>query len=185
MSIYLPVSIGEALDKLTILDIKLSVNPDNSNIKLEHDLLKQELQEYITNNFVLYENLKKVNKDIWDLMDILRDSKSITDIEYTRVCKKTIELNDVRFRIKKKINNLNNSRIKEEKCYQVTCIEIVVNQDQDLDKIKEFIDNKSIYYDLTNVIIDNQDKLQEYYKLDPTIVFNQELDYPDKTRVYL
>jgi hypothetical protein len=184
MSVYLPVSIGEALDKLTILDIKLSVNPDNQNIKLEYDLLKSELQEYITNNLVLYENLKKVNKEIWDYMDILRDLKNTSDQEYNRICRLTIELNDVRFRIKKKINNLTNSIIKEEKCYQVTCLEIIIKDEHDLNKITDFIDNKSLYYDLTNVICrDGEQDLRDYYKLDPTIVFNQNIQ--NKTQIYL
>jgi len=62
--------------------------------------------------------LKKTNLHIWDLMDLLRDGVNISDVEYTKLCKDTILANDVRFRIKNKINILSNSHIKEQKGYR-------------------------------------------------------------------
>lgn len=116
----LPVSIGEALDKLTILDIKLDRIQDSrrDNVKIEYDILYEKLKEQIDKNQKYYNMLKKTNSYIWDLMDLLRDGKNICDVEYTKLCKDTIIANDVRFRIKNKINILSNSHIKEQKGYK-------------------------------------------------------------------
>jgi len=116
----LPVSIGEALDKLTILDIKLDKIQDSrrDNVKIEYDILYEKLKEYIGKNKKYYNMLKKTNLYIWDLMDLLRDGVNISDIDYTKLCKDTIIANDVRFRIKNKINILSNSHIKEQKGYK-------------------------------------------------------------------
>ena len=118
--LYLPVSVGEALDKLTILDIKLDRIQDSrrNNVKIEYDILYEKLKEYIDKNQKYYEILKKTNLYIWNLMDLLRDSVNIDDVEYTKLCKDTIIANDVRFRIKNKINILSNSHIKEQKGYK-------------------------------------------------------------------
>jgi len=116
----LPVSIGEALDKLTILDIKLDRIQDSrrDNVKIEYDILHEKLKEHIDKNQKYYNMLKKTNLYIWELMDLLRDGVNISDIEYTKLCKDTIIANDVRFRIKNKINILSNSHIKEQKGYK-------------------------------------------------------------------
>lgn len=118
--LYLPVSVGEALDKLTILDIKLNRIKDNrrNNVKIEYDILYEKLKTYIETNKKYYNMLKKTNDYIWDLMDLLRDGININDLEYTKLCKDTITANDVRFRIKDKINILSNSHIKEQKGYK-------------------------------------------------------------------
>jgi hypothetical protein len=116
----LPVSIGEALDKLTILDIKLDMIQDSrrDDVKIEYDILYEKLEEHIDKNQKYYNMLKKTNLYIWELMDLLRDGVNISDIEYTKLCKDTIIANDVRFRIKNKINILSNSHIKEQKGYK-------------------------------------------------------------------
>ena len=69
-NIYLPISLGEAIDKLTILHIKVDKIKDNEFVKKEYDLLYEKLKEYF-NEF--YISLKKINLIIWDQMDILRD----------------------------------------------------------------------------------------------------------------
>ena len=66
--------------------------------------------------------LKKTNEYIWKLMDRLRDEMNMADTEYTKLCKETVISNDVRFRIKNKINNLLNSKLKEQKGYKVLSI---------------------------------------------------------------
>jgi len=116
----LPVSNGEALDKLTILDIKLDRIQDSrrDNVKIEHDILHEKLKEHIDKNQKYYNMLKKTNLYIWDLMDLLRDGINISDVDYTKLCKDTIIANDVRFRIKNKINILSNSHIIEQKGYK-------------------------------------------------------------------
>jgi hypothetical protein len=116
----LPVSVGEALDKITILDIKLDMIQDSrrDDVKIEYDILYEKLEEHIDKNQKYYKMLKKTNQYIWNLMDLLRNSVNIDDVEYAKLCKDTIIANDVRFRIKNKINILSNSHIKEQKGYK-------------------------------------------------------------------
>jgi hypothetical protein len=122
--LFLPVSIGEALDKLSILYIKLDKITDyrRDNVKIEYDMLYEKLEPYVKSSQKYYDMLKKTNEYIWKLMDILRDEMNIEDTEYTKLCKETVISNDVRFRIKNKINNLLNSRLKEQKGYKVLSI---------------------------------------------------------------
>lgn len=125
--LLLPVSIGEALDKLSILDIKLDNIKDHrrDNVKLEYDMLYGKLKCYIETTNKYYNMLKKTNSYIWNLMDLLRDGININDEKYVKLCKDTIISNDVRFRIKNKINKLTKSLIKEEKGYK--CLKILID----------------------------------------------------------
>jgi hypothetical protein len=135
--LFLPVSIGEALDKLSILDIKLDNIQDErkKNVKIEYDLLYEKLIPYLNKTQKYYDMLKKTNTHIWKLMDIIRDS-NISDDKYILLCKETIIANDVRFRIKNKINILVNSYIKEQKGYNISKILIdLTNYMDDMDDI--------------------------------------------------
>lgn len=116
--VYLPVSYGEALDKLTILEIKLEKIKDDRRLDVEkeyfqlHDVLKDliiKTQEY-------YDKLKEVNLSIWIKQDIFRDSHDINLKQ--KLCIEIIDENDDRFRIKNKINNILGSSLKEQKGYK-------------------------------------------------------------------
>ena len=123
----LPVSIGEALDKLSILDIKLDNIKDSrrNNVKVEYDMLYENLESYVKQCEKYYNMIKKTNTYIWNLMDLLRDGENIHDESYIKLCKDTIIANDVRFRIKNKINILSNSLLKEQKGYK--CLKILID----------------------------------------------------------
>ena len=71
MSITLPVSIGEALDKLTILDIKLEKISDErkKDVKKEYDILYDSLKSYITKFSYHYNHLKQSNLAIWETQE--------------------------------------------------------------------------------------------------------------------
>lgn len=131
----LPVSIGEAIDKLTILDIKLSRIKDarRANVETEHQALNKALSETIERKGLqtLYAQMTRVNMVIWDLMDDLRDGAMIDDARYLLLCRKCIKLNDVRFRIKRKINDKCNSLLKEQKGYVVDRVTIKVEKGVD------------------------------------------------------
>ena len=85
--LYLPVSLGEAIDKITILDIKLDKIKDNrkTDVQKEYDLLFEKLKNFITEYKLLYITMKKVNLLIWDMMDILRDG-DINEELYLKIC---------------------------------------------------------------------------------------------------
>ena len=116
--ITLPVSLGEALDKLTILDIKLRRINDNRRdaVKHEYDLLHEKLGEYVSKYKFYYRLLVRINEQIWDDQDIVRGVKA-DDGAYVKLCNKILDCNDMRFRIKNKINQLSDSAIKEQKGY--------------------------------------------------------------------
>lgn len=116
-SIELPVSIGEALDKLTILDIKMKKITDQrkSDIEKEFLLLNSQLNEYKNKYIFFYDILMNINEKIWDMQDLFRETKDKE--KQNKLCVKIIEENDNRFRVKKKINNLTNSELKEQKGY--------------------------------------------------------------------
>lgn len=170
MSIKLEVSIGEALDKLTILDIKKDKIVDVNNkadVVNEYNYLHEELKEFITNNNYYYCLLKKVNLEIWDLMDIIRTP--IDKETYYLLCDMTVNLNDSRFLLKKKINALSESKFKEQKGYKKRCINIAINTDHKifvllLGAIRYY----SLFYDEVYVYIKN---LQNYNNelIDPYI----------------
>ena len=179
MSIKLEVSIGEALDKLTILDIKKDKIVDVNNkadVVNEYNYLYEELKKFITNNNYYYGLLKKVNLEIWDLMDIIRTP--IDKETYYLLCDMTVNLNDSRFLLKKKINALSESKFKEQKGYKKRCINIAINTDQNifvlfLGAIRYY----SLFYDEVYVYIKN---LQNYNNelIDPYIFV---LPTPDRT----
>lgn len=116
-AIKLPVSMGEALDKLTILDIKMKKIIDDRKYDVEKEflLLKSQLDEYKNKYIFFYDILMNINEKIWDMQDIFRETKDIQ--KQNELCIKIIEENDNRFRVKKKINNLTNSELKEQKGY--------------------------------------------------------------------
>jgi hypothetical protein len=117
--IFCQVSVGEIFDKITILEIKSENIVDENKIKeikKEYDLL---ISEFSIKENYHYKILKKINLDIWFSMDKLRDLKEIDSIWIVE-CKKTLKDNDRRFRVKQKINNIENSNIKEQKSYDLT-----------------------------------------------------------------
>ena len=172
--IYLPVSLGEAIDKLTILDIKIDKIKDHRKIDVqtEYDLLYEKLKEFIIKYNDLYQSMKKVNLLIWDMMDILRDCDNVSGEEYLKICKECVEYNDIRFRVKNKINFLSNSSLKEQKSYKVTTL--LININDSIENIKDFIrpiKYYSFFYD--EIIIIYKEPI-ECLKYDPTIIFKNE-----------
>jgi len=121
MSILLEVSIGEALDKLSILDIKMDKIKDKRREEIikEYDYLLSLVHDKIERFRYYYDMLKKTNLEIWDLQDYLRDNKTIDMQEYNTICKKVFTLNDYRYANKKKLNELCESKFKEQKGFEV------------------------------------------------------------------
>ena len=167
----LNVSLGEAMDKLTILDIKLDKIKDSRRleVKKEYDAIYGVLKEPCHLYRDLYQSMKKINQIIWDLMDVIRDGQS-TDTEYLEACKKCIEYNDIRFRIKNKINCTSNSNLKEQKGYNQTKIRIYFHEPFIQESRMKCIRYFSYLYDL--VLISPNETLEEYFESDPTILFD-------------
>jgi len=117
--IVLPVSLGEALDKLTILDIKMDKIQDaqrRSDVQKERDVLLIYLQSYVTAFPYHYRILKEVNLAIWEIQDVFH-GKDTTAEQGAQLCREILLENDRRFRVKAKINALANSALREQKGY--------------------------------------------------------------------
>ena len=125
MGINVSISIGELIDKITILEIKLEkINESDKkqNIKYELDLLNseyikiQELNKEIENYF---KQLKEINLELWDIEESIRDCerRNNFDSEFIELSRKIYIKNDLRFEIKNQINKKFSSEIVEEKSY--------------------------------------------------------------------
>lgn len=171
----LPVSLGEAIDKLTILDIKLDKIADSrrDDVKKEYDLLYDKLHEFIVKYENLYQTMKRVNLLIWDMMDILRDVAVDDDTQYLKICRDCIEYNDIRFRVKNKINFVSMSLLKEQKSYKINRVIILVNHDiASKDVFTKIIRYFSFLYDEVNLVSDLcLNEMKEYFSYDTTILF--------------
>jgi len=118
------VSIGEVVDKVTILQIKKEKILDK--IKLEH--IEKELsvlENTLSNSTItvpttLVQKLKEVNLKLWDAEDIIRDreNRNLFDEEFVKCARLDAKLNDERFLVKNEINNICESNIKEQKSYE-------------------------------------------------------------------
>jgi len=120
MKIYnVPVSIGELLDKISILEVKLmNMYGDEKikNVENERNLLVERcdgnilehLQEFIT-----------INKKIWDVLQQQRDKERAGELddEFVSLSLEVYHLNDKRFAKKSQINDMYDSCIREEKHY--------------------------------------------------------------------
>ena len=175
----LPVSLGEAIDKLTILHIKCDKITDERKIDVqkEYDILYEKLKVFIVKFDELYCSMKKINLLIWDQMDVLRDGNTY-DEDYMKLCRECIETNDIRFRIKNKINLISKSILKEQKSYKVNRLVIQLNcHEQCFDLFIEPIKYFSYIYD--EIIIqssNNIDKIKKCFDYDNTIKYNIELN---------
>ena len=176
--IYLQVSLGEAIDKLTILDIKRNNITDDRkhDVTIEYNLLYEKLKNFIVKYRELYEIMKKTNLLIWYMMDDLRDG-NIDDTTYLIKSKECIIYNDIRFRIKNKINYISNCFLKEQKSYKIN--RVIINNYTNENIINNLIfinviKYLSFIYDEIIIISNlNHDNLKKNYNYDKTIIFNE------------
>ena len=122
-TILAPISIGELIDKITILEIKQihMTGIKLKNINKEMKLLKKILQDKnLEINIDLIKNLKKINKKLWEIEDNIRikESKQEFDEEFIKLARSVYIENDKRASIKKEINQKYNSELVEEKSYK-------------------------------------------------------------------
>jgi len=123
--INIPVSVGELVDKITILKIKRYQIKDADkliNINKEHDALTS-LNEYVTIQKDVLEHqqqLMEVNLRLWFLEEDIRHYEKTNFFEsaFIDVARKIYKTNDERSRIKKEINILCNSELVEEKSHE-------------------------------------------------------------------
>tara|TARA_B100001250_G_scaffold99127_2_gene83285 strand:- start:6676 stop:7065 length:390 start_codon:yes stop_codon:yes gene_type:complete len=124
MKIKADISIGELVDKITILEIK-SVKIKNKdklkNVKFELKILNQILNKLDLTEDVLTakKELYKINLEMWEIEDKIRifEKENKFDDEFIELARKVYKTNDNRSRVKKKLNLLLSSDLIEEKDY--------------------------------------------------------------------
>ena len=169
-------SVGELIDKITILKIKLKKSEKSQNNEIRENILK-ELTCLTNENPIsetkddLFVELSKINNKLWILEDNIRlkSQKKEFDNKYIEMAERIHITNDERYAIKKKINTKYSSDLKEEKIYAnqtpLPCISI---QDKDrimLEKGKHLytINNYEESYQIINNIMN---KYKDYNKFD-------------------
>ncbi|MFL2899669.1 MAG: DUF6165 family protein [Candidatus Pelagibacterales bacterium] len=125
MKINIPVSVGELIDKITILEIKsIKIKEKNklSAIKKELDLLniifkKKKIRRKIVSRD--YKRLKAVNLKLWNIEDLKRkyEKQKKFDDKFIKLARNVYLLNDKRAKYKSNINILTHSEIIEVKSY--------------------------------------------------------------------
>lgn len=122
--ITIPVSVGELIDKLSILHVKQIMISNEDKLKFIHtefELLYNFSSEYLNDEkiFNLYHQLINVNTTLWEIEDELRiiESQKIFDNKFVELSRLVYKNNDIRFNIKNEINKLTNSEIREQKDY--------------------------------------------------------------------
>ena len=118
MKITIPVSVGELLDKITILEIK-SMFTDDEYVLKELEELNQSC-DIITQYIMGYvEQLREVNRKLWKIEDKLRklEKEQRFDDEFISLARQVYITNDKRAKIKRKINEETLSSYREIKLY--------------------------------------------------------------------
>ena len=125
-NIKVPVSPGEVLDKITILEIKSERMSDPekvTNVRVELVLLQETWKEFIRDDEVirgLHAQLKEVNEALWEIEDDIRDKERAKEFDerFIELARAVYVTNDRRSKVKKELNLHLGSEIVEEKSYQ-------------------------------------------------------------------
>ena len=126
MSLLVPVSWGELLDKITILQIKserMSDAANMANVRRELDLLISVSDRQLVRPAGLDElmaGLRQVNERLWDIEDAIRLCERQQDFGagFVALARAVYQTNDRRAALKHRINTLLGSQVVEEKSYQ-------------------------------------------------------------------
>ena len=125
-NIRVPVSPGEVLDKITILEIKSERMEDAeqvANVRVELKLLQDTWAQNISDDDVirdLHAQLKEINEALWEIEDDIRDKERAKEFDerFVELARAVYITNDRRSAVKKKLNLHLGSEIVEEKSYQ-------------------------------------------------------------------
>ena len=123
--IIVEVSVGELLDKISILEIKQEKIKDPEKLKFinkEHSILKDQLEKNVKSDDKLnnlYQSIKEINAKLWVIEDDKRQCEKDKDFgeKFIKLSRDVHFLNDDRAKIKLEMNNHTGSSIKEIKEY--------------------------------------------------------------------
>lgn len=124
--IHVPVSPGEVLDKITILEIKSERIDDEEklvNVRRELELLQASWKQYVDEDetvHAIHAKLKSINEDLWEIEDDIRDKERAREFDqvFIDLARSVYVTNDRRADAKKELNLYLGSEMVEEKSYQ-------------------------------------------------------------------
>ena len=174
---FIEVSIGEVVDKMSILELKLKfINNEDQLKEIRKEIFALSLcNNYIDNNKFYYNLLLYVNEHIWNMTDIIK-KKNIDTNEFAKISNEIFEFNQKRFRLKNFFNIINNSNLKEQKSYSKNnCLIRINNYDTFLNKQSE-INFLSIEYDTLSFECDFISEIQKIITI-PNIIYENNAEY--------
>ena len=122
---FIPISWGELLDKISILEIKiLKITSKNARQNIAKELKYLSDIANLNNTTVeiqtLKSELKEVNLKLWDVEDRIREKESVSEFDkvFIELARSVYRLNDVRAKTKQSINLILQSELVEEKSYK-------------------------------------------------------------------
>ena len=124
--IHIPMSPGELLDKITILEIKSERMEDAeklANVRTELDLLNATWRDAVNADETvtrIHGELKAINEELWEIEDDIRDKERVKEFDerFIELARAVYFTNDRRAAAKKELNQYLGSTIVEEKSYQ-------------------------------------------------------------------
>jgi len=123
--VTIPVSVGELVDKLTILEIKKIKIEDQKKLEYinsEFEILNNLFLVFSENEKIklLFNKLIEINSKLWDIEDKLRSLEKIKSFNdyFIQLSREVYYYNDKRFEIKNEINEITDSVIREQKSYE-------------------------------------------------------------------
>ena len=166
------VSIGEGIDKLSVLELKQQKIQDEEKQKE----IQKEISElhaftsYKTAYPFYYKLLMHVNEKIWDMTDLIK-TMSVNE-EFAKVSNDIFNYNQKRFRIKNWFNLITSSDIKEQKSYSVSHCTLVIKEGELFNKIPE-INSLLLDYDFYSFDSEAESTLKQIF-MNPTLCIKSE-----------
>lgn len=177
------VSIGEVIDKLSILELKYRKIPDeNKKTEIQKEIAA--LTECITykKQYAFYYNmLMYVNEKIWDMTDTIKSFKYTDNPgRFASISNQIFEFNQKRFRIKNWFNLLVKSDLKEQKSYAASCCNICIEDESTLyRKIREInyllLEYDNVVFTVSNKILEQIKAIYSAPNNTPTIIYDSDI----------
>jgi hypothetical protein len=159
------ISIGEGLDRYSILEIKQKeITDTNKQVHIKNEI--QSLSELVVHKQTFhyyYELLLNVNTQIWNHTNTIK-SMNPDHTGFATISHSIFELNQSRFRLKNIMNQLSESRIQEQKSYGTTQVEITLTDSDPIDLA--MLSTLSLQYD-TVIVHCSKTKQMEFEQIVP------------------
>jgi hypothetical protein len=165
------VSLGEAMDKLSILELKMQKFDDETKkIEVQMEINALNACHKYKEHDLYYKLLMHVNERIWDMTDEIMGI-TVEDPRFVQLSKKIFEFRQKRFRVKNWFNLMTGSIIKPQKGYALSRCEVSIgSEDVFYNKISEII-FLSLEYDVVTIVSNFNDKIGNIFHM-PTITYS-------------